>query len=160
MVLLIVSIMSSVVVLSLPSQTSSSDFDEEVARLKVLLELARDEALMQSSELGFRLDRDRTGALTGYSFYIYDDLNQTWNGFERSPFKPRQLEEGIQLQLLIEGDRDNFRLDDDEENIPPVMLLSSGETTPFELVIFSEPDMTVSLSSDGYSQIEQIDDAR
>ncbi len=156
-VLLIVSIMSGVVVVNLPNFADSSDFNEEVKRVNVLLELARDEALMQSSELGFQLDRDRSGQFTGYSFYIYDDLNQTWNGFDRAPFKSRTLDDGIRLQLLIEGEN-QFRLDDEEEDLPPVMLLSSGETTPFDLIIYREPDLSVTLRSDGYSAIQQVDD--
>lgn len=157
-VLLIVSVMAGVAVINLPSFTQSSDFDEEAKRLHVLLQLARDEALSQSSELGFRLDRDRTGQLTGYSFYIYDDLNQSWESFDRLPFKPRKLEDGIELQLIIEGDADRFRLDDEAEDLPPLMLLSSGETTPFELTIFREPDLSVTLRGDGYSQIERVED--
>jgi type II secretory pathway pseudopilin PulG len=157
-VLLIVSIMSSVAVVSLPGISQSSDFDTEVRRLEVLLELARDEALMQSSELGFRLDRDQFGYTSGYSFYIYDDLNQAWNRYDRAPFKPRQLADDIRLALQIEGETDRFRLDDEEtDNIPPVMLLSSGETTPFDLTIYREPDLTVTLRADGYTQIERVE---
>lgn len=159
MVLLIVSIMSSVAVVSLPGVSQSNDFDTEVRRLEVLLELARDEALMQSSELGFRLERGQFGAATGYSFYIYDDLNQTWSRYDRAPFKPRQLADDIRLRLQIEGETERFRLDDEEEqNIPPVMLLSSGETTPFDLTIFREPDLSVTLRADGYTQIERVAD--
>ncbi len=159
-VLLIVSIMSSVAVISLPGFSQNSDFDTEVNRLEVLLELAREEALMQSSELGFRVDRNRTGLTTGYSFYIYDDLNQTWVSYDRAPFKPRQLEDDIRLALQIEGETDQFRLDDEaSDNLPPVMLLSSGETTPFELIIYREPDLSVTLKADGYTRIERVEDA-
>lgn len=158
-VLLIVSIMSSVAIFNLPGMAQNSDFDTEVDRLEVLLELAREEALMQSSELGFRVDRDRFGAPTGYSFYVYDDLNQQWTGYDRAPFKPRQLEEDIRLSLQIEGDTDRFRLDAEEsDNLPPVMLLSSGETTPFDLIIYREPDLSVTLRADGYTRIERITD--
>lgn len=158
-VLLIVSVMSSVAVINLPGFTQDSDFDTEVDRLEVLIELAREEALMQSSELGFRVDRNRTGLTTGYSFYLYDDLNQTWVSYDRAPFKPRQLEDDIRLSLQIEGDTDRFRLDDEEtDNLPPVMLLSSGETTPFELTIYREPDLSVTLKADGYTRIERVID--
>ena len=157
-VLLIVSVMSGIVVVNMPSLSSSSDFDEEVKRLHTLLQLARDEALMQSAELGFRPDRDRFGKISGYSFLVYDDLNQTWTPLEQAPFRPRSLEEGVLLQLFIEGDSDQFRLDDEQENLPPVMLLSSGETTPFELTVYREPDLSVTLKSDGYSPIERVVD--
>lgn len=156
-VLLIVSVMAGVTVISLPSINTSNDFEAEVKRLEVLLELARDEALMQSSELGFRIDRDRFGLPSGYSFYIYDDLNQVWTGYDRAPFKARRLEGDVRLSLQIEGDAERFRLDDEDENLPPVMLLSSGETTPFDLII-SQADDSVTLRADGYTRIERVTD--
>jgi general secretion pathway protein H len=159
-VLLIVSVMSGIVIANLPGMAQSSDFDAEVKRLNVLLELAREEALMQSSEIGFRPDRDSFGDLTGYSFFIYDEINQRWDNFENGPLKARKLGDGIQLQLLIEGDANTFRLDEDDENVPPVMLLSSGETTPFDLVIYREPDLSATLRADGYSLIEPVEDER
>ena len=159
-VLLIVSIMSGVVIANLPGMAQTSDFDSEVKRLNLLLELARDEALMQSSEIGFRPDRDNFGDLTGYSFFVYDELNQRWDSFEHGPLKARRLEDGIQLQLLVEGDTNTFSLDEEEENVPPVMLLSSGETTPFDLVVYREPDLSATLRADGYSRIEPVDDDR
>ena len=155
-VLLIVSIMSGVVIANLPSLTRTADFDAEVKRLQIVMELAREEALMQSSEFGFRLERQANGDYSGYSFVIYDDENQTWTGYDQRPLELHKLPEGIQLQLSVEGE--GFRLNEEEdEGLPPVMLLSSGETTPFELTLFIGRDRTAKLSSDGYSRIERVD---
>ena len=48
-VLLIVSIMSGVVIANLPSLTRSADFDAEVKRLQIVMELAREEALSSTT---------------------------------------------------------------------------------------------------------------
>jgi general secretion pathway protein H len=155
-VLMIVSIMSGVVIANMPSLTRTSGFEAEVKRLQILMELAREEALMQSNEFGFRLDRDGRGRFSGYSFYIYDDLNQSWTSYEVPPFHPRELPEGVELRLAVEGE--GLRLDgDDDDGLPPVMLLSSGETTPFDLTIFQGRDLSETLRSDGYTRIEKVD---
>lgn len=163
-VLMIVSIMSGIVIANMPSLTRSADFEAEVKRLQIVMELAREEALMQSNEFGFRVDRNSAGQLSAYSFYIYDDLNQSWVSYEASPLQPRELPEGIEMQLTVEGEA--FSLDGDSggdadgeesQGLPPVMLLSSGETTPFDLTIFQGRDLSVTLRSDGYTRIEKVD---
>ena len=53
-VLFIVAIMSGVVVANLPSFAQTDDFDTETRRLKTLLDLARLEAQVQTSEFGFK----------------------------------------------------------------------------------------------------------
>jgi len=159
-VLMIVSIMSGVVIANMPSLTRSSDFEAEVKRLQVVMELAREEALMQSSEFGFRLDRGVEDRLSAYSFAIYDDINQSWINYAVPPLQPRAMPEGIEMSLAIEGEGFRLQGDGDDETdtgLPPVMLLSSGETTPFELTIFQGRDQSVTLRSDGYSRIETVD---
>jgi general secretion pathway protein H len=155
-VLLIVSIMSGVLIASLPGLTRSADFETEAKRLQLVLELAREEALMQSSEFGFRVQRNSAGDLAGYSFYIYDDLNQTWTDYAVPPLQRHDLPEGMKLILDVEGE--GFQLDDsDEEGLPPVMLLSSGETTPFDLTISEGQELFVTLRADGYTRIQSVD---
>lgn len=163
-VLMIVSIMSGVVIANMPSLTRTADFETEVKRLQIVMELAREEALMQSNEFGFRLNRNSTGQLSAYSFFVYDDLNQSWVSYDVPPLQPRELPEGIEMQLTVEGE--GFQLDidgdadadgDEDQGLPPVMLLSSGETTPFDLTIFQGRDLSVTLRSDGYTRIEKVD---
>ncbi len=151
-VILIVSIMSGIVIASLPGFTRGADFETETRRVKALLELIREEALMQSTEYGFKLDTDGAGRLNGYSFHVYDELNQAWVQFEEPPFRARELDEGIEARLDIEGEP--FSLDEeDDEATPSVMILSSGELTPFSLSIFQGRDLSRTLVSDGYGDL-------
>lgn len=155
-VLLIVSIMSGVVIANLPALTRTADFESEAKRLQLVLELAREEALMQSSEFGFRIDRNSDGDLGAYSFLIYDDLNQSWSDYTVPPLQSHELPEGIQMVLDVEGE--GFQLDDSEdEGLPPVMLLSSGETTPFDLTIFQGRELSVTLRADGYARVKPVE---
>lgn len=155
-VLLIVSIMSGVVIANLPSLTRSADFEKEAKRLQLVLELAREEALMQSSEFGFRVERNSAGEFATYSFLIYDDLNQSWSDYAVPPLQNHELPEGMSLVLDVEGE--GLQLDDsDNEGLPPVMLLSSGETTPFDLTISQGRELAVTLRADGYTRIQPVD---
>ena len=150
-VLFIVSIMSGLVVANLPSFTRTQDFDTEARRLEVLLGMAREHAIVQAVEMGFTVEDD------GYSFYYYDEIAQSWAQMQQAPFGVRKLPETITLSLEIVGK--GFSLADNEDaKGPTLLLLSSGETTPFELEILQQPDLSKRLQSDGYSDIEWVED--
>jgi general secretion pathway protein H len=150
-VLFIVSIMSGLVVANLPSFTRTEDFDTEARRIEVLLDMAREHAVVQAVEMGFSIEDE------GYSFYYYDEMTQSWEQMQQAPFFTRKLPETIELSLEIVGK--GFSLADDEDSKgPKLLLLSSGETTPFELEIFQAPDLSKVLQADGYSDIEWVED--
>ncbi|MCB1643918.1 MAG: type II secretion system minor pseudopilin GspH [Pseudomonadales bacterium] len=158
-VLFIVSLMTGIVVANLPSFVRTGDFDEEAARLYTLLTMARDEAIIQSSELGFKPTR------SGYEFLIYDEIAQAWEPFDVRPFQTRQLPAGMKLELFVEqSDFIPASDDEDEEDGlgkgPPVLLTSSGETTPFELTLSDDDDeLSRTLETDGFSDLRWQDES-
>jgi general secretion pathway protein H len=145
-VLFIVSIMTGIAVVNLPRFTQTGDFDTEADRLKVVLEMLRDEALVQANEYGFKAETN------AYQFFIYDDLQQNWVILEERPFIERELQGKVRLSLTVEGDELNLG---EEGEAPPVLILSSGEISPFELEIQSEIDHEIVriLECDGYGAI-------
>ncbi|MEX2490106.1 MAG: type II secretion system minor pseudopilin GspH [Pseudomonadales bacterium] len=147
-VLFIVSIMSGIVVANMPSFTQTRDFDAEARRVKVLLEMARDEAVIQASEYGFRPENQ------GYRFYRYDELEQRWEPVDQRPFQQYSLPDNIRLTLNVEGE--DFQITEDES--PPVLILSSGEITPFDLTIRSGGETSMTLVSDGFAELSWQDD--
>ena len=150
-VLFIVSIMTGIGIANLPSFVQTGDFDLESRRLKVLLEMAREESVMQAVEFGF------TPSRTGYTFSVLNEVEQKWVKYELAPFKPRQLPEDMKLELDVEDM--NFILNaESESRVPPLLLLSSGETTPFTLTIFQGQELRKSLESDGFGDIDWLED--
>ncbi len=108
--------------------------EREMFRLRTLIELLREEAVMQNRDYGILFSE------AGYRFYIFDSERLLW--FE--PVDDRFLRErdldDLSLGLKLE-DRDitldiNFDPEMLEEPEPQVVLLSSGEMTPFEASIF------------------------
>ena len=121
-VLLIVTIMTGLVVARLPAFASSADVDREARRLELLLKMAQNEAVLDSIEFGLRQTDD------GYLFQRYDDATQSWIKAE-APFQERVLDEDVQLTLFAESANYSTL----GEGVPPVLLLSSGELTPFRI---------------------------
>jgi len=160
-VLIIVSVMSGVVVTSLPSSFQNGEFDEEGLRLKTVIELVREESLTRASEYGLDTDKDN------YSFFVYNEIEQIWEQLKTKPYAEHKLSEGILLRTSIE-DNELILTDDEEDessvpNAPRILLLSSGEMTPFEITISQGRDQTRTLVSDGYGELawqDELDEKR
>ena len=153
-VLVIVSLMVSITVVNLPAFLQTDHFDQESDRLRVMFSMIRDRAAMRSDEYGFRVNTATYGEQFEYAFYLYDEQLQTWEMLE-PPFSTHTLPRGIRLNLSVEDDVMQLP-HKDEESPPPVLVLSSGEITPFELLMenVDDPNLNSVLSTDGYSEVD------
>ncbi|MCK5770818.1 type II secretion system minor pseudopilin GspH [Algiphilus sp.] len=126
-VLLIIGVMTSFAVLSIGNRTLSDRQDNEAARLQELFRLAQDEALFKRVEIGFFTDEQRYGFLT-------PDGEGGWQPYTKSgPLRVRPFSEPFRGVLFVEGQA--VAPPDPEEPEPAVLILSSGEVTPFRLEI-------------------------
>ena len=148
------------------------------------IELARAQALQRNREWGVRVSQN------GYQFLEFDPQRQSWQEATGQVFKPVTLPAGMKLELDSEGfDHKAFKaelslgeqggeaaasdqaisVDDSlhksEENevVPDILLLSSGETTPFTLRFVPTGEGTPWIvSSDGLQRaiasIEETDE--
>lgn len=159
-VVTIIGILAGAAILSMGIVGNDRQLDHEASRLQSLLSLLREEALMQSRDYGLEL------AESGYRFYLYDRDTEQW----LAPANDKLLEahvlpRALKLDLLLE-DR-ALSLDPDlqsqagETPEPQVLLLASGELTPFEIdfyrppengrfVLKGEPDGKLTVSQDGF----------
>ena len=153
-VLVIVSLMVGITVVNMPALLQTDHFDQESDRLKVMFSMIRDRAAMRSEEYGFRVNTATFGEQYEYAFYLYDEQLQTWELME-TPFSTHKLPRGIRLNLSVEGDVMQLPYND-EETPPPVLVLSSGEITHFELLMenVDDPDFNRILSTDGYGEVD------
>ena len=141
-VLLIVTILAGVTIARLPAFAQNADFETETRRLQLLFSMAHQESILDSTEFGFRLTEN------GYKFLKFDDGSQDWAEAD-SPFQERSLPDD--LTLGIKADGDGFSLLG--EDLPPVLILSSGENTPFRLILRSRLQETSrTLMSEGYGE--------
>lgn len=142
-VLLLITILAGLTVSRLPAFAMEADFDRETRRLELLLNMARSDARLDSVEYGFRTTNE------GYEFLLFDDASQKWV-VAQAPFRARQMPDEITLRLRV--DDENINLPGD--GLPPLLILSSGETTPFRLAIESRTQkLSQTLTSDGYGPL-------
>lgn len=142
-VLVIIGIFFGAAMLSPGIVRSDRDVEREARRLKTVIDLVREEALMQSRDYGLRFSTD------SYRFYVYDYDERAWlEPADDDLLAPYALGPRLGLELLVE-DRDLVlapaRESDDERRAadapePQVMILSSGELTPFEALVLRDSD--------------------
>ena len=152
-VIVIVGIVSAVALLSFGILGDDRDLQREARRMGSLIELANDEATMQGRDYGMEIMR------SGYRFVEHDPLTEQWQEiFGDETLRPRQLAEQMEFELFIEDrrvlledeaadsekdeDDDNTNRNQIEDYTPHVLILSSGDVTPFELKIVRQQDRT------------------
>lgn len=107
------------------NQNTSRVVEEEANRLHGLLRIASEEAVLKSQELALQF-RPKT-----YSFVKLEE--QKWQPVtEDNVLRERSIPEGIKVELILEGVAMNL---ENQTQPPRIMLLSSGEMTPFELIL-------------------------
>jgi general secretion pathway protein H len=138
-VIAVIAIFVGAAVLSLGIATRTDrETEREITRLKGILDLAREDALLQSRDFGVFFSR------SAYRFYIYDHGLQAWIApLDDRLLTEHAIDERLGLALVVE-DREvvlpeTLAAEDDEEPDPQVLILSSGEVTPFEARIFRDP---------------------
>lgn len=140
-VVAIIAVLATVAVIKMPQLGGGGrELDEEMHRFTTLIDLAGEEATLQGRDLGLHIDNDR------YAFYAFDPDKQSWQALPEE-LRERQLPEGIKLDLQLEGRpvtlKSTQKKDDDDTNadlgpVPQVLVLSSGELTPFQLTMESD----------------------
>jgi len=130
--MVLIGIIAGFAVLSLPGKSPTERLAEESRRLIAVLEMTQQDALLRGDQRGVYFTE------TGYNLMAFQGGRGgrgAANGFmsERS----YQLPVGLRLQLWVEGRPVDFKKA--TADLPQVLLLSSGEMTPFT-VIFDEAD--------------------
>lgn len=140
-VLVIIGIMVAMAVLSFGVLGRDRESEEESRRFWTVLQQAREEGELQVEDLGIFVS---TGA---YEYLRFDSRKNEWQPIEDDElFTQRKLPEGLRFRLRLEsrevvlkpnlpqrGDKD-----ENKKNPPMIMVLSSGDVSPFELEIERE----------------------
>lgn len=136
-----------------------NEIEKEAMRLQVVFNMASDFAVINQLELGLRIDDEKQT----YEFVMLDEDDKWVTIDTHKHFAQVTFSEGVFVELILEGLEwqndeslfDNRIFDEqlsvsnegvqigNEEDIPPpppqILILSSGEITPFELLIRYEP---------------------
>lgn len=166
-VVVIITVISAVALLSLGILGDDRNLQREVRRLSSLIELANDEATIQGRDYGLEIMQ------SGYRFVEYDPILNRWYEIIGDDFlRPRQIEEGMEFELFIEDHRilldataaETDREEDDsnltDDYIPHILIMSSGDVSPFELRLLRPSDraaLTLTMSLAGELEIQGDD---
>ena len=157
-VIVIIGVFAGAAVLSLGALGNDREMEREVFRLRTLLELLREESVMQNRDYGVLFSE------TGYRFYIYDTERLLWfEPIDDRFLSAHQLREPLNLELKLE-DRDipldiEFEPETLEEPKPQIALLASGEMTPFEAAFYRDLNggrILLSAELDGTLEVSQV----
>ena len=149
-VIAIIGLLAGAAVLSIGVLGDGEETEREALRLQAILELLREEAVMQSRDYGILF------SATGYRFYIYDHQMLAWVESKNEKFLlEHKLRIPLKISLALDG-RDLVLDESFEEKAfqprePHVLILSSGEITPFEADLHRE------LSSQRYVLTAELD---
>jgi general secretion pathway protein H len=129
-VVAIIGLLAQAVTLSMSALGNDRELEQETGRLGSLIDLLNEEALMQSRDYGIMFTE------TGYRFYVYDYQQLKWADPQGDRLLGRYtLPPQLTMALLIDGREvplePDFESQDVENAEPQVMLLASGELTPF-----------------------------
>lgn len=132
-VVVIISVMIAGAVLALGVAGRDRALETETDRLVALLQYTREQAELQTREYGLRIGPN------AYSFLTYEPRTGTWNEVQDDTLRPRELPQGIQFELILEG-RPVVLRDADPKAVltPHIGVPSDGGFSSFELVLVRE----------------------
>ncbi len=163
-VIVIIAVISAVALLSLGVLGDDRSLQREARRLASLIELANDDAMIQGRDFGLEIMH------SGYRFVEHDPLLNQWHELLGDNFlRARQLEEGMEFELFLEDRRvllarETAATDRDREDtvlndnyLPHILIMSSGDVSPFQLRLSRAIDrasLTLTMSAGGELEIE------
>lgn len=145
-VMVLFAILMGTVVLGFTGADERQELRGMAERIGIRIELARQYALQRNREWGIFVQEDR------YRFAELDTQQGTWVEQAYRPFVADGLTPRISFRVEIEG-FDPEQFGSAEEDLPSIILFSSGEVTPFEWYLepaWDGPPWVV--SSDGLSE--------
>lgn len=175
LVLVIMGLAVSYVLFNSFGSSQSEELENQAKRFQVVFDMASDFAVLNQQELGLRIDKKKRT----YTFMLLGE-DEKWllldsNEIFASYALPEQFAFELELDdlpwveddsLFDEGifdeelsfDEDRVKIGEEEEKrLPPpqVLLLSSGDITPFSLTFIYEPEF--GLDDPVYYRIKAID---
>ncbi len=160
--LVIVAAMAAMLVFSF-QDSSQQKLRREASDFAVVLNAAADEAVMRGIEIGVVLDDE------GYRFVVFDPETKQWQTPKLGGLAEHTFPEPYALEFSLDGSEVDPQLierikslaqrSDDEQLRPSILILSSGEVTPFRLILRTQsenankPAAMISLHSDGLNPV-------
>lgn len=135
----------------------------EAKRLQQFISLMQDEAIFQQQNFGFHLKENQ------YSVVTYNTRSHLWENGSEESLPPYPIPEGIEIEVFVDGEIQQLPIPEDvleswnddedffpeERLLPQILMLSSGEVSPFEieLSLTNDSPLTAIIYTDGFSPV-------
>lgn len=157
-VCVIIGIIVAGAVLSISVLGKDNGLETERDRLVALMNYARDQASLQTRELGLYCTQD------GYRFLAFDPRTNLWTDIkDDEALRARALPEGLTIRLAVESHdivlttadkADKLPKTDPQNYKPHIMIFSNGDLTSFELTLErAGTDHSATLEPDGAGHV-------
>ena len=160
-VVVIMAVVISLAVLSIGVTGRDPQLDEESRRLKALVDLLHERAVLEGRDFGLRIEP------TAYEFTVYDpDRNRWLTIVGETEFRRRELPKGVNFILELDSQVVVLKAiartfaSDLPPPPPQVAIAASGEGTPFRLTLLREATQAkaaVDADAFGKTSIENSD---
>lgn len=163
LVMLLIGLLATTVVMNFSPESREERLNKEAERFQQLFQFVAETALLKQQEWGLYTLPDR------YGFMYYNNEAGKWLAAdEPASLQPHKLPADIKLSLELEGlpgadtnllSQLDWQLDEPEQTeeqteeetelpvLPQVFILSSGEISPFKLLLTEQSDLTPLYSS-------------
>jgi general secretion pathway protein H len=155
-VLVIVGVMAGLLVMGF-KDSPAQRVRREAGDLVALINAASDEAVMRSIELGLVIDE------TGYQFVYFDPEKKQWQAARERGLARHDFTETYKIDFALDGaqidDATRQRIQalaersEDAALRPTLLILSSGEVTPFRLSLGVGEEAPVTVVGDGLNPV-------
>jgi general secretion pathway protein H len=155
-VLVIIAAMAGLLVIGF-KDSAEQRLRREANNLAALLNAAADEAVLHGFELGLAIDS------SGYRFVYFDGKKKQWLAVPDKMLAQHDFTDQISVAVVLDGahisEQEQQRVQllsarsEDTKLRPLLLLLSSGEVTPFTLTLGYGEDLKIVLSGDGLNPI-------
>ena len=154
LVMLLIGLLATTVVMNFSGESREERLAKEAERFQQLFQFVAETAMLKQQEWGLYVQPDR------YGFLYYNNEDGKWApADEPASLQQYKLPADITLSLELEGlpgedsnllSQLDWQLDEDEQSeeqaevpvLPQVFILSSGEISPFQLLLSETSDLT------------------
>lgn len=155
LVMLLIGLLATTVVMNFTGESREERLEKEAERFQQLFQFVAETAMLKQQEWGLYVLPDR------YGFLYYNNSEGKWaEANEPAGLRQYTLPRDIVLKLELEGlpgeetnllSQLDWQLDDDDRQtgedskvpvLPQVFVLSSGEISPFQLLLIENSDLT------------------
>ena len=133
-------------------------------RLQQFITLMQDEAIFRQKNFGLYLNSNNE-----YSILTFNPESHLWVISEEESFQAYPLPDGVEIDILVDGEiqqlpvpklvqeswEDDKDFDIEERLLPQILMLASGEVSPFEIefTLNNGSLLSVIISTDGFSEV-------